>query len=201
MKLFTPCMIGICSIINETTRFLDLLSGHHIGVAIFGPQCSITKGATLTNEKEVEVYAIRAMKFSVSPAVSVAVECRRHTPIGENLASNLYKLEEALEHFAQSDYMILPRRSGVLVLSGPNMVVDMCEATRARHAEEFGESTGIHWTSIRHGQHLDWGCLTLGPLVGPRCARPVDQHAGSSTEVSGNFQTLLAPARTSHAPT
>ena len=47
----------------------------------------ITKNATLTDEKNDDAHTIKAMKFSVSPVVRVAVEtkvlllcCPRHEP-------------------------------------------------------------------------------------------------------------------------
>ncbi|KAG2600568.1 hypothetical protein PVAP13_5KG527914 [Panicum virgatum] len=55
-------------------------------VAMVGLDQFITKNATLTNEKEVDACPIRAMKFSVSPVVRVAVQCK--------VASDLPKLVE-----------------------------------------------------------------------------------------------------------
>ncbi|KAL6011069.1 hypothetical protein ACLOJK_001513 [Asimina triloba] len=49
---------------------------------------------TLTNEKEVDAHLIRAMKFSVSPVVRVAVQCK--------VASDLPKLVEGLKRLAKS---------------------------------------------------------------------------------------------------
>ena len=45
-------------------------------VALVGLDQFITKNATLTNEKEVDAHPIKAMKFSVSPVVRVAVQCK-----------------------------------------------------------------------------------------------------------------------------
>ncbi|EFH39526.1 hypothetical protein ARALYDRAFT_359025 [Arabidopsis lyrata subsp. lyrata] len=45
-------------------------------VAMVGLDQFITKNATLMNEKEVEAHPIRAMRFSVSPVVRVAVQCK-----------------------------------------------------------------------------------------------------------------------------
>ncbi|KAL2331091.1 hypothetical protein Fmac_018672 [Flemingia macrophylla] len=56
-------------------------------VAMVGLDHFITKNATLTDEKEVDAHPIRAMKFSVSPVVSVAVTSR--------VTSDLPKLLEA----------------------------------------------------------------------------------------------------------
>lgn len=67
-------------------------------VAMVGLDQFITKNATLTNEKEVDAHPIRAMKFSVSPVVSVAVTCK--------VASDLPKLVEGLKRLAKSDPMV-----------------------------------------------------------------------------------------------
>uniref|UniRef100_A0A0E0JIH9 Translation elongation factor EFG/EF2 domain-containing protein n=1 Tax=Oryza punctata TaxID=4537 RepID=A0A0E0JIH9_ORYPU len=64
-------------------------------VAMVGLDQFITKNATLTNEKEVDACPIKAMKFSVSPVVSVAVQCK--------VASDLPKLVEGLKRLAKSD--------------------------------------------------------------------------------------------------
>ncbi|KAI4390183.1 hypothetical protein MLD38_002320 [Melastoma candidum] len=58
----------------------------------------ITKTATLMNEKEVDVCPMRAMKFSVSPVVHVAVRCK--------VSSDLPKLVEGLNRLAKSDCMV-----------------------------------------------------------------------------------------------
>merc|ERR1712087_542977 len=58
----------------------------------------ITKNATLTNDKNVDAHPIKAMKFSVSPVVRVAVECKT--------ASDLPKLVEGLKRLAKSDPMV-----------------------------------------------------------------------------------------------
>ncbi|KAF7834625.1 elongation factor 2 [Senna tora] len=68
-------------------------------VAMVGLDHFITKNATLTNEKEVDAHPIRAMKFSVSPVVSVAVQCK--------VASDLPKLVEGLKRLAKSDPMVV----------------------------------------------------------------------------------------------
>ncbi|KAG8479547.1 hypothetical protein CXB51_029160 [Gossypium anomalum] len=68
-------------------------------VAMVGLDQFITKNATLTNEKEVEAHPIRAMKFSVSPVVRVAVQCK--------VASDLPKLVEGLKRLAKSDPMVV----------------------------------------------------------------------------------------------
>ncbi len=59
----------------------------------------ITKNATLTGENEVDAHPIQAMKFSVSPMVSVAVQCK--------VAPDLPKLVEGLKRLAKSDPMVL----------------------------------------------------------------------------------------------
>eukprot|EP00850_Spirogloea_muscicola_P005152 SM000023S07608 [mRNA] locus=s23:471523:475978:- [translate_table: standard] len=53
-------------------------------VAMVGLDQFITKNATLTNESATDAHPIRAMKFSVSPVVRVAVQCK--------VASDLPKL-------------------------------------------------------------------------------------------------------------
>ncbi|KAF5198955.1 Elongation factor [Thalictrum thalictroides] len=63
-------------------------------VAMVGLDQFITKNATLTNEKEVDAHPIRAMKFSASPVVRVAVQCK--------VASDLPKLAEGLKRLAKS---------------------------------------------------------------------------------------------------
>lgn len=55
-------------------------------VAMVGLDQFITKNATLTNEKNEDAHPIKAMKFSVSPVVRVAVEPKT--------ASDLPKLVE-----------------------------------------------------------------------------------------------------------
>ncbi|KAF9615062.1 hypothetical protein IFM89_021633 [Coptis chinensis] len=81
-------------------------------VALLGLDQFITKNATLTNEKEVEARPIRAMKFSVSPVVRVAVQCK--------VASDLPKLVEGLKRLAKSDPMVVctQEESGELVIAG-----------------------------------------------------------------------------------
>ncbi|PIA33949.1 hypothetical protein AQUCO_03900070v1 [Aquilegia coerulea] len=68
-------------------------------VVIDGLDQFITKNATLTNEKDVDAHLIRAMKFSVSPILRVAVQCK--------LASDLPKLVEGLKHLAKTDPMVV----------------------------------------------------------------------------------------------
>ncbi|CAD6229872.1 unnamed protein product [Miscanthus lutarioriparius] len=81
-------------------------------VAMVGLDQFITKNATLTNEKEVDACPIRAMKFSVSPVVRVAVQCK--------VASDLPKLVEGLKRLAKSDPMVLCtiEESGEHIISG-----------------------------------------------------------------------------------
>ncbi|PNY05139.1 elongation factor 2-like protein [Trifolium pratense] len=68
-------------------------------VAMVGLDQFITKNATLTNEKEIDAHPIRAMKFSVSPVVSVAVTCK--------VASEIPKLVDGLKRLAKSDPMVV----------------------------------------------------------------------------------------------
>lgn len=67
-------------------------------VAMVGLDQYITKNATLTNEKNVDAHPIKAMKFSVSPVVRVAVEPK--------VASDLPKLVEGLKRLSKSDPMV-----------------------------------------------------------------------------------------------
>ncbi|KAF3793444.1 Elongation factor 2 [Nymphaea thermarum] len=81
-------------------------------VAMVGLDQFITKNATLTNEKEVDAHPIRAMKFSVSPVVRVAVQCK--------VASDLPKLVEGLKRLAKSDPMVVCtiEESGEHIIAG-----------------------------------------------------------------------------------
>lgn len=67
-------------------------------VAMVGLDQFITKNATLSNEKCDDAHPIKAMKFSVSPVVRVAVEPK--------VASDLPKLVEGLKRLAKSDPMV-----------------------------------------------------------------------------------------------
>jgi elongation factor 2 len=81
-------------------------------VAMVGLYQFIIKNATLTGEKEVDAHPIRAMKFSVSPVVHVAVQCK--------VASDLPKLVEGLKRLAKSDPMVLCmiEESGEHIIAG-----------------------------------------------------------------------------------
>ncbi|KAJ8755104.1 hypothetical protein K2173_016833 [Erythroxylum novogranatense] len=81
-------------------------------VAMVGLDQFITKNATLTNEKEVDAHPIRAMTFSVSPVVRVAVQCK--------VASDLPKLVEGLKRLAKSDPMVVCtiEESGEHIIAG-----------------------------------------------------------------------------------
>ncbi|KAL4421827.1 hypothetical protein ABPG77_001616 [Micractinium sp. CCAP 211/92] len=67
-------------------------------VALVGLDQFITKNATLCDEKSEDAHTIKAMKFSVSPVVRVAVEPK--------VASDLPKLVEGLKRLAKSDPMV-----------------------------------------------------------------------------------------------
>ena len=67
-------------------------------VALVGLDQFITKNATLADEKADDAHTIKAMKFSVSPVVRVAVEPK--------IASDLPKLVEGLKRLAKSDPMV-----------------------------------------------------------------------------------------------
>merc|ERR1712164_189555 len=58
----------------------------------------IQKNATITGEKDVDAHTIKAMKFSVSPVVCVAVECKN--------SQDLPKLVEGLKRLSKSDPMV-----------------------------------------------------------------------------------------------
>mmetsp|Transcript_35499 Transcript_35499/g.92227 ORF Transcript_35499/g.92227 Transcript_35499/m.92227 type:complete len:846 (+) Transcript_35499:65-2602(+) len=74
----------------------DVPSGNT--VALVGLDAFIQKNATLTNDKCEDAHPIKAMKFSVSPVVRVAVECK--------VASDLPKLVDALKRLSKSDPMV-----------------------------------------------------------------------------------------------
>ncbi|GMH37678.1 hypothetical protein BSKO_05551 [Bryopsis sp. KO-2023] len=67
-------------------------------VALVGLDQCISKNATLTDEKNDAAHPIKAMKFSVSPVVRVAVEPK--------VASDLPKLVEGLKRLSKSDPMV-----------------------------------------------------------------------------------------------
>ena len=75
----------------------DVPSGNT--VALVGLDAFIQKNATLTDDKNDDAHPIKAMKFSVSPVVRVAVECKQ--------AQDLPKLVEALKRLSKSDPMVL----------------------------------------------------------------------------------------------
>ena len=63
-------------------------------VAMVGLDQFITKNATITTDKAEDAHPIKAMKFSVSPVVRVAVEPK--------VASDLPKLVEGLKRLSKS---------------------------------------------------------------------------------------------------
>jgi elongation factor 2 len=67
--------------------------------AVVGLDQYIAKTATLTNEGNADCFPMKAMKFSVSPVVRVAVEPK--------VASDLPKLVEGLKRLSRSDPMVL----------------------------------------------------------------------------------------------
>ncbi len=67
-------------------------------VALVGLDQYITKTATITREGCDDAFPMKAMKFSVSPVVRVAVEPKN--------ASDLPKLVEGLKRLARSDPMV-----------------------------------------------------------------------------------------------
>ncbi|CAN6181751.1 unnamed protein product [Urochloa humidicola] len=90
-------------------------------VAMVGLDQFITKSATLTNEKEVNACPLRAMKFSVSPFMRVAVQCKH--------VSDLPKLVEGLKRLVKSDLMAVCtiEESGEHIIAGAGALhLDMC---------------------------------------------------------------------------
>lgn len=73
-------------------------------VALVGLDQVIAKTATITNESCVDAHPMKAMKFSVSPVVRVAVEPK--------VASDLPKLVEGLKRLSRSDPMVQVRVCG-----------------------------------------------------------------------------------------
>merc|ERR1712139_469088 len=67
-------------------------------VALVGLDQFIAKTATITDADEENCFPLKAMKFSVSPVVRVAVECK--------VASDLPKLVEGLKRLSRSDPMV-----------------------------------------------------------------------------------------------
>lgn len=78
-------------------------------VALVGLDQFITKTATLTNEGKDDAHPMKAMKFSVSPVVRVAVEPK--------VASDLPKLVEGLKRLARSDPMVQVRMSAAYLFA------------------------------------------------------------------------------------
>ena len=79
-------------------------------VALVGLDQFITKTATITNEGRDDAFPLKAMKFSVSPVVRVAVEPK--------VASDLPKLVEGLKRLARSDPMVQVRTHICFVMRG-----------------------------------------------------------------------------------
>ncbi|VFQ77244.1 unnamed protein product [Cuscuta campestris] len=88
-------------------------------VAMVGLDQFITKNATLTNEKEVDAHPIRAMKFSMSPVVRVAVQCK--------VASDLPKLVEGLKRLSKSEPMVVCtiEESGEHIIAGAGEILHL----------------------------------------------------------------------------
>ncbi|CAL5065247.1 unnamed protein product [Urochloa decumbens] len=90
-------------------------------LAMVGLDQFITKSATVTNEKEVNAYPLRAMKFSVSPVMRLAVKCKH--------VSDLLKLVEGLKRLAKTDPMVVCtiEESGEHIIAGAGALhLDMC---------------------------------------------------------------------------
>ena len=84
-------------------------------VALVGLDQFITKTATITNEQYDDAHPMKAMKFSVSPVVRVAVEPK--------VASDLPKLVEGLKRLARSDPMVqcIIEETGEHIIAGEEM--------------------------------------------------------------------------------
>lgn len=99
--------------------------------ALVGLDQYITKNATLTDEKCDDAHPIKAMKFSVSPVVRVAVEPK--------MASDLPKLVEGLKRLSKSDPMV----QCITEETGEHIIAGRCRCARQNVA-------GLHRsTSIR----------------------------------------------------
>jgi len=68
-------------------------------VALVGLDQFIAKTATITNQENDDCFPLKNMKFSVSPVVRVAVECK--------VASDLPKLVDGLKRLSKSDPMVI----------------------------------------------------------------------------------------------
>jgi hypothetical protein len=98
-------------------------------VAMVGLDQFITKNATLTNDKNEDAHPIKAMKFSVSPVVRVAVEPK--------IASDLPKLVEgAAPALTKTLCRFCTAQDGMLC--GNRCTVDAC-VSRERLAEGANE--------------------------------------------------------------
>lgn len=67
-------------------------------VALVGLDAFIQKNATITDQANTDAFPIKAMKFSVSPVVRVAVSPK--------VATDLPKLVEGLKRLSKSDPMV-----------------------------------------------------------------------------------------------
>jgi len=68
-------------------------------VALVGLDQCIAKTATITLQADTDMHPLKNMKFSVSPVVRVAVECK--------VASDLPKLVDGLKRLSKSDPMVV----------------------------------------------------------------------------------------------
>nr|GEZ88474.1 elongation factor 2 [Tanacetum cinerariifolium] len=81
---------------NRHVAVEDVPSGNTVAMADL--DLIITKSVTLTNETEVNAHPIRAMKFSVSPVVRIAVSCAD---------SDLREFLKGLKRLSRSDPMVV----------------------------------------------------------------------------------------------
>jgi elongation factor 2 len=95
--LFTKSVQRTCLCMGRRQDAVDDVPAGNT-VALVGLDQFIAKNATLTDEDQVDAHTIKAMKFSVSPVVRVAVECKH--------AADLPKLVEGLKRLSKSDPMV-----------------------------------------------------------------------------------------------
>jgi elongation factor 2 len=122
-------------------------------VALVGLDQFILKNATLTDEKEVDAHPIRAMKFSVSPVVRVAVECKN--------PADLPKLVDGLKRLSKSDPMV------------QCIIEEVRTGSGARRSNGFELLVGLPECLKWNSQSSFGGRRPFGILP---CQRPASQH-------------------------
>ncbi|GJS11227.1 ARID DNA-binding domain-containing protein [Tanacetum coccineum] len=138
-------------------------------VALVGLDQFITKTATLTNEKESDAYPIRAMKFSVSPVIRVAVQCKD--------ASDLPQLVEGLKLLSKSDPMVVctMEESGEHIIAGCQHVVAFRETVLEKSSRTvMSKSPNKHNRLYMEAQPMEEGLVEaidegrIGPRDNPK---------------------------------